>query len=176
MRSSVVPLSVGDPAVSEWLSDSSISIFFLLLKETPKLLARLASVLVAVIDGLATVWGNWLLEELVVRGDVLGIWYDVVLLLLLMMFAIPSDIDPSGEGVLGSPKGFPSPDDGEDTKGRSDSAVVGAALAIGEPDTTFPKAGTRPTENLEVDDIRDARDPGRSGEGTPGAWCGADPV
>jgi hypothetical protein len=95
---------------------------------------------------------------------------------MLSTFAIPSDIDPSGEGVLGRPKGFPSPEDGEEANGGSDKAIVGAALAIGEPDTAFPRAGIRFTEKREALDIRDAREPGRSGEGTPGAWCGADPV
>lgn len=167
--------SVGDSGVAARLSKSS-SAFFFLLKETPQLLARLASVPVAVRVGRAGCGSLLCTDEPAPRGDVLGMWYDVALCLGLRIFAMPSDIDPSGEGVLGKPKGFPSPDDGEEASGWSDRAIVGAAFAIVDPETAFPRAGSRFTENREVLDIRDAREPGRSGEGTPGTWCGADPV
>ena len=86
------------------------------------------------------------------------------------MFAVPSDIDPSGDGVLEKPKGFPSPEEGEDDSSAcSVRAVVGAAFGIEEPVTPTARGGARLTENLEVTDIRDAREPGRSGEGMTGA-------
>ena len=69
---------------------------------------------------------------------------------------------------MGLPKGLASPE-GEDIKGWSDNAIVGAAFAaLGEPNEELPRGGMRPTENLEVDDKRDAREPGRNGEGTTG--------
>ena len=48
----------------------------------------------------------------------------------------------------------------------------------GDPDEALlPKGGMRPAENLEEDDIREAREPGRNGEGIPGACgSGTDPV
>lgn len=77
--------------------------------------------------------------------------------------------------MLAKPKGFPSPDDGGEgtSNGLSVNAVVGAAFAIGVPAVGFPNAGGRLTENLDVEDIRDAREPGRNGEGTPGMCGGA---
>jgi hypothetical protein len=74
-------------------------------------------------------------------------------------------MDPSGDGVLERPKGFASPDEGDDgISACSVSAIVGAAFAIGEPATPPTRLGPRPTENLEVADIREAREPGRRGE------------
>lgn len=71
--------------------------------------------------------------------------------------------------MLGNPKGLPSTEEGEeDTGGCSVSAVVASAFAMGEPVGPLPRGGTRRTENLEVADIRDAREPGRSGEETTG--------
>lgn len=84
-----------------------------------------------------------------------------------------SVMESCGEGVAGRVKVSPSADDGDrgsGGKGCSDNAIVGAALAaVGEPDETLPRGGIRLTENLEDVDIRDARDPGRNGEGTLGA-------
>lgn len=42
-------------------------------------------------------------------------------------------------------------------------AVVGGALVPGDPDEAVPRGGMRPTENREVVEMRDARDPGRRG-------------
>ena len=155
---------MGELGVVEKPLDSNSSAFFFLLK--PQLLARLASVLVAVIV-CRTGWTNLFELEPPASGDVLGMWYDVVLRLLIRAFVILSDIDASGNGVLGSANGFPSPE-GEDTTGCSVSAVVGAAFGIGEAVAPPVKGGTRLTENLEVLDIREAREPGRSGEGITG--------
>lgn len=88
--------------------------------------------------------------------------------MFLSILDIPSDIEPSGDGVDGLPNGF-SPEDGEDIKGWSVKAIVGAAFPLGEPDEPDPRAGMRPPENLEVVDRRDAREPGRKGDGNPGA-------
>lgn len=57
--------------------------------------------------------------------------------------------------------------------------MVADALDVpGDPEEVLlPKGGMRPAENLEDDDIREAREPGRRGEGIPGACvCGIDPV
>jgi cyclophilin family peptidyl-prolyl cis-trans isomerase len=171
MCSSKVSLQlVAGLATAERTSDSNNSAFFFLLNDTPQLLARFDNVLVAVKACRAGRIGLLGPCEPLASGDVLGMWYDVVLRLFIRLFAIPSDIDPSGDGVLESPKGFPSPDEGEDeTSGCSVSAVVGAAFGIEEPLTPPTRGGTRPIENLEVVDMREAREPGRSGEGMTGA-------
>lgn len=53
--------------------------------------------------------------------------------------------------------------------GCSDKAVVATAFgAPGDPDVTLPRGGIRPMENRDDVDIRDAREPGRSGEGIEG--------
>lgn len=84
-----------------------------------------------------------------------------------------SVIEPSGEGE-------PDPDEvGEGSIVCSDNAIVADALAtLGKPDETlFANGGLRPAENLEDDDIREAREPGRIGEGIPGTCVrGTDPV
>lgn len=86
---------------------------------------------------------------------------------------MPSVIEPSGDG---------DPDPEEVGEGKivcSDRAVVADALAApGKPDETlFPNGGLRPAENLEDDDIREALEPGRIGEGIPGTCVrGTDPV
>ena len=75
----------------------------------------------------------------------------------------PSEIVSLGEGVTGERKGFPSFDVGEEDAIRSSvNAVVGAALGV--PVDTLPNAGIRPTENREVEEMRDAREFGRRGE------------
>lgn len=151
-----------------------ISVVFFLLPK-PKLLARFASVLAAFIGGLVVSPDPLVLGDdvLAAKGDVRGIWYDVVRRLEFRIFDMPSEIDPSGDGVTGELNGFDSPDEGEeDIMGCSDRAIVGAAFAaLGELATALPRAGRRPTENLDVEDSREARDPGRSGDGTPGR-CG----
>ncbi len=55
------------------------------------------------------------------------------------------------------------------------NAVVAVAFAPSDEDTD-PKAGIRPTENLEADDVFEALDPGRKGEGCMVAWWGMDPT
>jgi hypothetical protein len=88
--------------------------------------------------------------------------------LVLIAFAIPSLIDPSGLGVLGNPKGSPEmpPEEGEDASmGWSVIAVVAAALAMGVP--VVEGGGSREAEKpvaREVVDSLEARDPGLSGE------------
>lgn len=156
---------VDELGVAGRVSDSNSSAFFFLLNDTPQLLARFAKVLVAVIACRAAWVGVLGPTETPASGEALGMWYDVVRL-LIRAFAIPSVIDPSGDGVLESPKGFPSPEEGEDdTIACSVSAVVGAAFGIGAAVTPLARGGTRLTENLEVADILEAREPGRNGEG-----------
>lgn len=137
------------------------SAFFRLPNVTPQLLAKFANVLAAVNTGLAG--GNVVCCELVpARGDERGTWYDVVLLLCrLNKLFIPSDTDPSGDGVTGDPNGFPSLDGDDDKSVWSVRAVVGGAFVAPGED---PSVGRRP-ENLEVVDNREARDPGRNGDG-----------
>lgn len=76
------------------------------------------------------------------------------------MLFIPSDTDPSGDGVTGDPNGFPSLDGDDEMSVWSASAVVGGAFT---PPGEVPIVGSLP-ENLDVDDSREARDPGRKGE------------
>ena len=52
----------------------------------------------------------------------------------------------------------------------STKATVGAAL-LEETDATAPRVGILPTENREVVDSREARDPGRRGDCKPVANC-----
>jgi len=56
--------------------------------------------------------------------------------------------------------------------------VADALDVPGDPEEALlPKGGIRPAENLEDDEILEAREPGRSGEGIPGACArGMDPV
>jgi len=78
---------------------------------------------------------------------------------------------------MGDSNGLPSWEDGEEATACSVNAVVADALDC-EP-VTFAKTGMRPTENRDVVERRDAREPGRNGDGTPGAllWlCDAEPV
>jgi len=95
------------------------------------------------------------------------------LTLLLKIFDIASDIDSSGDGVTGEPNGLllslvlvaeGGTDIGLSSKAR---AVVAAALGCGAA-TDPRRAGLRPPENLEVIDRRDAREPGRKGDGKLG--------
>lgn len=88
-----------------------------------------------------------------------------------MTFAIPSDVEPSGGGE-------PGPEVGECGRVCSDSAIVAEAFASPDETGPLPRGGIRPEENLEEVDIRDARDPGRSGDGMlPAAWVsGIDPA
>ena len=105
----------------------------------------------------------------------------MVLLRLAMILAIPSDTDPSGDGELDRPKGFPSPEDGGvETKSGwgSVSAVVGGALVIAELVPGFPSVGSLLLlrENRDAVEIRDARDPGRKEGRRPGTIGVADPT
>lgn len=182
MGSSAAPsISVGpSPAATKWFNPFCIDSCFL-ANGTLQLLAKLASVLVAVIAfvvaravSLPWVW----VEEPAASGDVFGTWYEIVLLRLATILTIPSDIDPSGDGVLDMPKGFPSPEDGgEETKsGWSVSAVVGGALAIAELVPGFSVGCLLLMENRDVVEIRDARDPGRRAGRRPGTFGVADPT
>lgn len=76
---------------------------------------------------------------------------------------MPSDGESSGDGVLTSLVSIPgeSPEIG-DVAGSSDIAVVGVDLVVPEP------IGGRAIDGREVVEIRDARDPGRKGEGLVG--------
>jgi len=68
-------------------------------------------------------------------------------------------------------------EDGEEATACSLKAVV--ADALDSEAVTVARTGMRPTENREVVERRDAREPGRNGDGTLGAllWpCGAEPV
>lgn len=60
--------------------------------------------------------------------------------------------------MVGDINGLLSVDDGDTAKACSLSAVVGAALVCGA------NVGIRPTENLDVVDSREAREPGRRGD------------
>jgi hypothetical protein len=65
--------------------------------------------------------------------------------------------------------GICSPDNGDDDKNCSDNAVVGAAFARPEePAEEFPSKEGMP--NRDEVDKRDAREPGRSGDGVLGVW------
>jgi hypothetical protein len=86
---------------------------------------------------------------------------------------MPSDIEPSGDGEAGL--------EDEDDEGIvcSVKAIVADALAApGDPEEPLlPNGGIRPAENLEDEDIREAREAERSGDGTPGTCVrGTDPV
>jgi hypothetical protein len=160
-----------------------ISAFFLRPNETPQLLAKFASVLLAVMVGLvgpAVAVLVLVLSDMEVgaRGDARGTWYDEVLRrLCLRTFDTPSDIESSGEGVVGLLNGFASAEEGDDESiSCSARAVVGGAFVPEEPDEALPRGGMRPTENREVVEMRDAREPGRKGELSAGAWWGMEPV
>ena len=78
------------------------------------------------------------------------------------MFDKASVIDSSGDGVTGDLKGLST--EGDSAIIWSVTAVVGAAFE-GWEEATVPRVGIRPTENLDVVDRREAREPGRKGEG-----------
>jgi hypothetical protein len=88
---------------------------------------------------------------------------------------MPSDGESSGDGVLASLVSIPgdSPRVG-DVAGSSDMAVVGVDLVVPEP------IGNRAIDGRDVVEIRDARDPGRNGEGLvgvgPRGFCKEDPA
>jgi len=90
---------------------------------------------------------------------------------------IPSETDSSGDDITGDSNGLPSLEDTEEATACSVKAVVADALDCEA--ATVAKTGMRPTENREVVESRDAREPGRNGDGKLGAllWlCGAEPV
>jgi len=74
-----------------------------------------------------------------------------------------SVMDSSGDGVTGDIKGL-SAEEGDAAITWSVIAVVGAAFE-GWEEATDPRAGIRPTENLDVVDKREEREPGRKGTG-----------
>lgn len=65
-------------------------------------------------------------------------------------------------------------EDAEETTACSVKAVVADALDCEA--VTVAKTGMRPTENREVEERRDAREPGRKGDGMLLWLCGAEPV
>lgn len=136
---------------------AGISTFFLLPKGT-KLLAKLASALVA--DG-------WLEKLLDANGEDRGTWCDVVRRLLRKILVIPSDNEPCGDG---GPLMVEYSCGGDiDDKSCSVRAVVATAFTeVGEAETDA-SGGSRTAENLEDEEPRDAREPGRSGDGMYGA-------
>ena len=79
--------------------------------------------------------------------------------------------------MTGDSNGLPSLEDADEATACSVKAVV--ADALGCETVTVAKTGIRPTENREVVERREAREPGRNGDGTLGTllWlCGAEPV
>lgn len=90
--------------------------------------------------------------------------YDDVRRLECSMLVIPSDAEPSGDGVSGFEKSADSP--GGDTEGSSNSlrAVVAVALAIAKDDADVEPIGGKRPENLDALDNLDPLDPGRNGE------------
>ncbi|THH12737.1 hypothetical protein EW146_g7406, partial [Bondarzewia mesenterica] len=89
--------------------------------------------------------------------------YDVVRRRLRNTLDMPSLEESAGDGV---------PDNSGPSRvpGESDSAVVGAALDMltALPVGVLPKGGIRPDEKREDVERREAREPGRKGEGAPG--------
>jgi len=124
------------------------------LLPNPKLLAKLASVLVAV--AFITSFDAGGVERF--GADVRGCSEGVLLRPLIPLLMASEASADEGDG--GEPNGLPSAEgvEGATVGCSSDSAVVGAALPAAN-------AGNRTPENLEAVDNRDARDPGRSGDG-----------
>jgi hypothetical protein len=145
--------------------------FFFLPKGIPQLLASVASVSEAVEAGLE---GTAVFcEEPEASGDGRGLWYEVV----LRLWPATSGRDCSGDGVTGDSNGLPSLEDAEEATACSFKAVVADALDCEV--VTVAKVGMRPTENREVVERREAREPGRNGDGKLGTllWLfGAEPV
>lgn len=122
-----------------------------------------------------------LCEDAAVRGYAFGVWAEAARrrsALCSIALASASDIESSGEGVEGDTKGFPSFDVEGDSGTRwsaTATATVAAAL-LGPPVATTPSVGLR-RENREVDERREALEPGLSGEGWPVArWRGRESV
>jgi hypothetical protein len=97
----------------------------------------------------------------------------------LSKFDIPSDSEPFGLGEVEStgddgravlpPSAEEEVDGADNSIWASDNAVVGPVFAApGDTEEALPNGGRRPTENLEEDDTRDARDPGLNGDETLG--------
>lgn len=78
----------------------------------------------------------------------------------------PSVGDPSGEGLTVSEPVLP---DGAREEGdpEIDSSEFNAVVAIALAGPAVPANGILPLENLDEEDIREALDPGRPGNGTP---------
>lgn len=84
------------------------------------------------------------------------------------MLVIPSDTEPCGDG--GPPSAENSCGGDIEDKLCSVKAVVATAFTAAGEAETDASGGSRTAENLEDEEPRDAREPGRSGDGTYGAW------
>lgn len=170
--------------------------------ETPQLLARLASRLLAVapipapapvpvasgLDADALVVG---VDSPTVELRAVGRWYDVVRRRCVCdsRWLIPIVGEPSGDGMLEllrapgiptatvslEPEPEPDPEPVPEVgvvdsveMACSEMAVVGIAFAVAADGT--PPKGIRAVEKRDEVDPREARDPGRRGEGSDGAW------
>lgn len=144
---------------------------------TPQLVARLASLLLAVTaepgDPPALPPENVFVVD-TLADEFRGVtWYEVVRR-RFMRLDIPSVGDSSGEGRLDSCGRSAKPMDGDTVATAcSEIAVVATAFAI----PGAPPNGIRPPENLDDVDALDAREPGRKYDGPCGvcAWD-TDPV
>jgi len=82
------------------------------------------------------------------------------------MLVIPSDSEPCGDG--GPPLAEISRGGDIEDKLCSVIAVVAAAFTAAGEVEGDASVGSRAAENLEDEETRDAREPGRSGDGTCG--------
>jgi hypothetical protein len=139
------------------------------LRPNPQLLAKLASALVAFVPVPVPVpvpapraGGD------PASGDGRGTWYDDVRRrwCCSTWFVIPSMIDSSGEGDGEGDGWTPAPPAAISCAGCSEiaSAVVAAALAA-LADAPKLSVGIRALEKRDDVELRDAREPGRSGDG-----------
>lgn len=164
----------GDAAVGK---GRAISALRRRLNDTPQLLANIASALVAVGRAAAVTESARVGVATVLfaaSGDVRGTWYDVVRRRFISTFDMSSEIESSGLGDAAPSNGGLSMN-GSVIDGRSESAVVGDAFAVVAPDdATEPGNGGRVAGKRDEKERREAREPGRSGEGRFGA-CAAGP-
>lgn len=161
-----VPTTPGDVDRPSAAADgSAISVFRLRPNATPQLLAKFASVLVALARAAAGAGAPVTFVLVVASGDVGAMWYDAVRRRAESTLDMSSDIEPAG---LGEEKPALSSGglsmNGSPMEGSSEIAVVGDALAVVAPDDATGKAG-RGVGRAEKD-IRDAREIGRKGVGT----------
>lgn len=181
----LIELCAAELGSAELIAGASVGSIFLEFrrpKVTPQLLARLASLLLALAPPPPTpnvVTSKFgpvprpVGEELVATVPSLGLAgiNEDVLRLCAKTLGIPSVGEPSGDGITEVIPPLPrmlgtSPGDVEVPVAIvfSDTAVVGAAF--GAPGA--PPNGTRPTEKRDDEDTRDALDPGRRGEDAAG--------